>query len=534
MYLCVTLIWVTQSKKYMFIRKKKHRSGRTSGIVVEKVNGKMKELSTIGVSDDDEEINALMRQAKLWIVREQARRQPRLDLFGEERQACEREVEEVRRVLSQVRNVLLNGTDLILDRVFDRVGFNRIEDEVFRKLVKARLSYPASKAATVEYLKNHFDDDVDLSKIYRYLDKLSDRQHEIVQEISVRHTMKLLGGHIGVVFYDVTTLYFEADYEDELRRTGFSKEGRHSNPQIILGLLVSLDGYPLAYCIHEGNKYEGHTMLPAIKGFARKYGLSDFIVVADSGLMNSSNIAELEQGGYKYIIGARIKNESEEVKRWILSQPKADKQMVEYYKGKGQRLLVGYTDDRARKDAYNRDRGIHRLEKAYKRGVLTKSNINKRGYNKFLTMDGDIKVEIDRTKVDEDKRWDGLKGYLTNTDIPVEQVYAAYHNLWHVERAFRIAKSKIEIRPMFHFTSRRIEAHVCICFVALKVYKELERILKTANIGMSVDKVLNLAATVTTIQVELPLNKEILTKTMLMQRHQRIAKLFDENFWVTQ
>ena len=80
----------------------------------------------------------------------------------------------------------------------------------------------------MEYLKNHFDDDVDLSKVYRYLDKLSDRQHEIVQEISVRHTMKLLGGHIGVVFYDVTTLYFEADYEDELRRTGFSKEGRHS------------------------------------------------------------------------------------------------------------------------------------------------------------------------------------------------------------------------------------------------------------------------------------------------------------------
>ena len=132
------------------------------------------------------------------------------------------------------------------------------------KLVKARLAYPTSKAATVEYLKNHFDEDVDLSKIYRYLDKLSDHQHDIVQDISVRHTAKLFGGNIGVLFYDVTTLYFEADYEDDLRKTGFSKEGRHSNPQIILGLLVSLGGYPLAYCIHEGNKYEGHTMLPTI------------------------------------------------------------------------------------------------------------------------------------------------------------------------------------------------------------------------------------------------------------------------------
>ena len=202
--------------------------------------------------------------------------------------------------------------------------------------------------------------------------------------------------------------------------------------------------------------------------------------------------------------------------------------------GRRPKAAVGYTDDRARKDAHNRDKGIRRLEKAYKRGMPTKSNINKRGYNKSLSMDGDIKVGIDRTKVDEDKRRDGLKGYLTNTDIPVEQIYAAYHNLWHVERAFRIAKSKIEIRPMFHFTSRRIEAHVCICFVALKVYKELERILKTASIGISVDKALNLAATVTTIQIELTLNKEILAKTMLMQRHQRIAKLFDENFWVTQ
>ena len=116
----------------------------------------------------------------------------------------------------------------ILDSTFDRIVFNRIDDEVFRKLVKARLAYPTSKAATVEYLKNHFDEDVALSKIYRYLDKLSDHQHEIVQDISVRHTAKLFGGNIGVLFYDVTTLYFEADYEDDLRKTGF----------------------PLAYCIH--------------------------------------------------------------------------------------------------------------------------------------------------------------------------------------------------------------------------------------------------------------------------------------------
>nr|WP_280752526.1 MULTISPECIES: IS1634 family transposase [unclassified Parabacteroides] len=458
--------------------------------------------------------------------------QPELDLYGEEREAKSEELATVETILSNIDNILINGTELILNRVFDRIGFNEIKDEILRKLVLSRLSYPASKAATVEYLKNHFDEDVDLSRIYRYLDKLGDKQHNQVQRISVEHTRTLLGGSIGVMFYDVTTLYFETDREDDLRKTGFSKEGRHSNPQIILGLLVSLDGYPLAYCIHEGNKYEGHTMLPVIEAFVKEYGLDEFIVVADSGLMNNANIEELERLEYKYIIGAKLKTEKASVRQYIHAQPKIDRQMFEIDKGKGRRLLVGYTDDRAKKDAYNRDKGVRRLEKAYRRGSLTKENINKRGYNKFLDIHSQIDVTINYDKIAQDAAWDGLKGYLTNTTIPTGQVYAAYHNLWNVERAFRIAKSKIEIRPMFHFTRRRIEAHVCICFVALKVYKELERVLKATDIRMSVDKVLNMAKTITTISVYLPQNKCSITKTMIMKRHQRIAKLFDENFWV--
>ncbi len=517
----------------MYVRKKKYASGNIGIIVVEKREGKMKELATIGIARQDHEIDALVAKANEWIDREKHRRHPRLDLFGEGEAQCETELLMAEQMLSCISNITIDGADMILDRVFDNVGFNRIEDDIFRRLVKARLSYPASKAATVEYLKNHFDEDVSLSKIYRYLDKLSDSQHKIVQDISVEHTRKVLGGNIGVLFYDVTTLYFEADHEDDLRKTGFSKEGRHKNPQIILGLLVSIGGYPLAYCIHEGNKYEGHTMLPVVTEFVRKYNLDSFIVVADSGLMNNDNIADLEANGYKYIIGAKIKNESKVIREWILGQPKEDCKMAVYDKGNGQRLLVGYTEKRAGKDSYNREKGVRRLEKAYLRGTLTKDNINKRGYNKFLKMEGDVRVTINYEKLEEDARWDGLKGYLTNTDIPVEEVFAAYHNLWHVEKAFRIAKSKIEIRPMFHFTRKRIEAHVCICFVALKVYKELERLLKLSAISMSVDKVLALAQTIVTIQLTLPQNKTTISKTMLMKRHQRIAPLFSDDFWVT-
>ena len=517
----------------MFVRKKANRSGSISVVVVDKSGGKFKEVHKVGVASDASDVEALIVLGNKWIREYEERIHPTIDFDGEIEKRRLEQSTLIDEYFGRIENVQLNGCELILDRVFDLVGFGRIEDKVFRQLVCSRLSFPASKAATVEYLKNHFDDDVDLSKIYRYLDKLNDRHKSLVQDISVRHTIEVLGGHIGVMFYDVTTLYFETDHEDELRKTGFSKEGRHSNPQIIFGLLVSLDGYPLAYCIHEGNKYEGHTMLPVINEFVRKYDLNGFIVVADSGLMTKANIAELERMGYKYIIGARIKNEPEEVKRQILSLPKVSGQMHEIDKGGGRRLLVGYSDDRAGKDAHNRSKGVKRLEKKFHSGRLTKENINRRGYNRFLDMVGETKVELNRERIWLDAQWDGLKGYLTNTDIPTGDIFTAYHNLWNVEKAFRIAKSKIEIRPMFHFTRRRIEAHLCICFVALKIYKELERLLKRANIGMSVDKVLNMAKTVTTITIKMPDGQKV-TRTMPMRRHQRIAPLFTDEFWVTQ
>jgi len=515
----------------MYVKKIKNRSGSTSVIVASKVKGSYQKLCTIGVAKEETEIEVLRQKGLEWIRHRELKIHPELDLYGEERKSREYEMEMTERVVANIDNILINGAELILNRVFDRIGFNQIEDDVFRKLVQSRLSFPASKAATVEYLKNYYDEDFDLSRIYRYLDKLNDSHKHLVQDISVHHTMRILGGHIGVMFYDVTTLYFETDHQDDLRKTGFSKEGRHSNPQIILGLLVSLDGYPLAYCIHEGNKYEGHTMLPVIREFVARYSLDDFIVVADSGLMTGANINELEAEGCKYIIGSRIKNEPEDIKRQILSFDKVNGVLHEIDKGGGRRLLIGYSDKRAQKDAHNRDKGILRLEKSYRTGRLSKENINRRGYNKFLDMDGNTTVSINYDRIQEDARWDGLKGYLTNTDIPTTDVITAYHNLWNVEKAFRIAKSKIEIRPMFHFTRRRIEAHICICFVALKVYKELERLLKLSDISLSVDKVLNMAKTVTTISVYMPQNKTHYIKTMPMKRHKPIAKLFEENFW---
>lgn len=510
----------------MFLRKKNNPSGIVSIQVIDKSSGKYHVIKTIGSSSDPMTVAAFYEQGKKWISNFLGEQ----DIF--ERATREVEEEQVTAyLLSNVENILVNGTRLILEKVFKAIGFDNIDDKILRQLVTARLSQPMSKSATVDYLKSYFDEDVQLHRIYRYLDKLYNRQQEKIQQISVEHTRKILGGKIGLMFYDVTTLYFETDQSDDFRETGFSKDGKHSLPQVVLGLLVSRDGYPLSYSLFNGSQYEGRTMIPMVEDFVSRFELDDFVVVADSGLMNKTNISLLETGGYKYIIGARIKNEAEDVKQWILSLEKRDDVYNERKKD-GVRLIIGYSENRAKKDKYNREKGVKRLQKAYKNGTITKENINKRGYNKFLEISDNIKVIINPHKISEDEKWDGLKGYITNTALSAKDVYEQYNGLWIIENAFRVTKGTIEIRPMFHFTPHRIEAHVCICFVAYKVYKELERILKINGIRLSVDKVLGIAKTITTIKVKLPVSGTMLTKTMLLTpKHKSIAMLFDENFW---
>jgi transposase len=520
----------SKKKEYfwvMFIRRKKNRSGSISIVVIDKGNGKFREVTTIGTSSDASELEKLYVEGKRWIASTCGNR----DMFAEHDRSLE-EKQVTEHLLSNIENILLNGTQLILNPVFELTGFNKIDDEILKHLVVSRICQPRSKVATVDYLKSYYDGDVALNKIYRYLDKLHNTQQEKIQQISVEHTRKILGGKIGLVFYDVTTLYFETDSSDELRERGFSKDGRHAQPQVVLGLLVSAGGYPLSYSLFNGSQYEGRTMIPIVEDFVKRFSLEDFVVVADSGLINKTNMALLESEGYKYIIGARIKNETDEIKQWILSLEKYDGCFYELGKMPHSRLIVGYSENRAKKERYNREKGVKRLQKAYKSGQITKENINKRGYNKFLKISDHVKVEIDTDKIREDAQWDGLKGYLTNTKLPAEEVYGQYSGLWQVERAFRITKGTLELRPMFHFTPKRIEAHVCICFVAYKIYKEFERILRIKGIDMSVDKVLDIAKTITTLKIRLPLSNEILTKTMFMtQKHLSIAQLFNKNFW---
>jgi len=338
-----------------------------------------------------------------------------------------------------------------------------------------------------------------------------------------------LKDNIGVVFYDMTTIYFESSQPDELRMTGFSKEGKHQHPQILLGLLIGSNGYPIGYEIFEGNTFEGHTLIPVMERFSRRFDLGKPIVVADAGLLSNDNINALEESGYEYILGARIKNESKQIIDQIHKSEFTDGGIIVIKKQGQTKLFVSFSNKRAEKDHFNRERGLKRLEKSLSAGKLTKSNINNKGYNKYLKMEGNISIEIDYEKFEKDANWDGLKGYLTNTNLSGKQVIDEYNNLWMIEKAFRISKTDLKIRPIYHRLKDRIEAHICVSFMSYVLYKELERVLQSDQTKLSIEKAIDQIKKMYEVTFKDSYGKQykIVLKSNRLQ--QRIIKLVNQN-----
>ncbi len=502
----------------MFVRRKKNQSGLVSIQVIDKSRGKYRVVKTMGSSADEQQIAALVVKGELWI----RERTGTVEFDFEQADAL------FDRFVASISSIRIIGPSLLLGGIFDAIGFNAIPDELFRKLVLARLCYPVSKLKTTEYLRRYEGYIVDEDQVYRYLDKLNKTQKRQVQCISYKHTLQVLNQQISVVFYDVTTLYFEIKQEDKLRKAGFSKEGRHQNPQILLGLLVSAGGYPLAYDIFQGSKFEGHTMMPVLNLFRRKYKLSQLAVVADAGLLSGSNIEALRLNGYQYIIGARLKTESAGTRAAILRLTLKDGQSAELLRDDGSRLIINYAQARALKDNDNRQRAIRRLEKLLKTGKLTKSQINNKGYNRLLKMEGEINIMLDAQKIAIDSRWDGLKGYITNTTLTMQEIISNYSHLWQIEKAFRIAKTDLNLRPIYHRLQHRIEAHLCIAFTAYKVYKELERLLKEKKSTLSPEKAIEIAKTIYCIHARKPKSGQPIAKVVITTDEQRnLADLFN-------
>ena len=483
----------------MYVRKKRNKSGSTSVQIIDKTNG-YRVMKTIGCATDINEIERLYLQGQQIVYSTPAEQQW---LFANKSKA-ELTVENFVENLKNA-NVRTVGPELIFGTLFDRIGFDAIPDELFRHVTITRLAYPVSKIKTIDYLRRYRGINMSVDSIYRFMDKLNNRYKKEVAGIAYKHTKHRLGT-ITVVFYDMTTLYFEAEDEDDLRKIGFSKDGKFQKPQIMLGLLVGKQGLPIGYDIFEGNTFEGHTLIPILNKIQNTYGFKKPVVIADAALLSKQNLANLAQERYRFIIGARIKNESAEVKIKIMKKSKGMKSGDSFVlkKSDGTRLVVTYSNKRARKDSANRQRGVKKLRQRIRTGRLTKQSINNRGYNKFLTIYGKAAVVIDENKIKKDEKWDGLKGYITNTFLTAQQVAENYVHLWQIEKAFRISKTDLKICPIYHYLKRRIEAHICIAFAAYAIYKELECVLQKHRIAMSPKRAAELTHTMYELEYNLP------------------------------
>jgi len=499
----------------MFLRKKQNKSGSVSVQIISKVAGRYKVVKSIGSAVSQQDVVTLFHQGKQELSKLQAQQ----GLFVFENDAL------IEGFLNQLNNSQIRtvGPELIFGKIFDAIGFNSIKENLFRHLVIARLAFPLSKLKTVDYLYRFQGVEVTVKAIYKFLDRLNDSLKEEVERVSFKHTLNVLGGKISIVFYDMTTLYFEASDEDDLRKAGFSKDGKHQNPQIYLGLLVGLGGYAIGYDIFEGDILEGHTLMPTLEKIGKKFNLEKPVVVADAGLLTMDNIKMLEENKFEYILGARIKNETQLIKQKIMEANLDEGQFISIAKGTDTKLIVSYSKKRAAKDEHNRKRGLQRIEKQIKSGKLTKKNINNRGYNKYLKIKNEITVEVDYEKFKADKKWDGLKGYVTNTKLKPDEVIENYKNLWHIEKAFRMSKTDLRVRPIYHRLRKRIEAHICVSFTAYTVYKELERVLHENKSNISVQQAAELTHNMYEMVVMLPESKQV--KRILLKLNEDQAQL---------
>ncbi len=379
------------------------------------------------------------------------------------------------------------GIHEIYGKMFDELGFDRVVGDPARRvqaaktikhLVMARIANPSSKRKSVINLEQDFGVKLDLNAVYRTLDYVDEQSIELIQKKAWDAAKGLFAQKIDVIFYDCTTLYFESFVEDELREKGLSKEHRFSESQVLLAMMVTKEGLPLGYRLYNGATWEGHTLKDAIEHVKRMAEVDRLVFVADSGLLSKDNLAVIEKSENQYIVAARLKNQPESIKKQILdkgSYQQGDHMLIKEIALPGERrLLVNYTEKRARKDAYDRQKALAKLQKKINKSKNPESFISNAGYRKYLKIEHQQSVKIDEEKIRNAEQWDGLHGIITNiNDMPAKDAFEQYAGLWQIEESFRLTKHDLRVRPIYHWTPRRIQAHVAICFMALVSIRHL-------------------------------------------------------------
>ena len=379
------------------------------------------------------------------------------------------------------------GIHEIYGKMFDELGFDRVVGDPARRvqaaktikhLVMARIANPASKRKSVIDLERDFGVKLDLTAVYRTLDYIDEQSIELIQKKAWDAAKGLFAQKIDVIFYDCTTLYFESFIEDELREKGLSKEHRFSESQVLLAMMVTKEGLPLGYRLYNGATWEGHTLKDAIEHVKRMAEVDRLVFVADSGLLSKDNLAVIEESEKQYIVAARLKNQPESIKKQILDKGSYQQgnhmQLKEIALPGARRLLVSYKEKRARKDAHDRQKALAKLQKKINKSKNPESFISNTSHRKYLKIENQQSVQIDEEKIRYAEQWDGLHGIITNiSNMPAEEAFEQYGGLWQIEESFRLTKHDLRVRPIYHWTPRRIQAHVAICFMALVSIRHL-------------------------------------------------------------
>jgi transposase len=431
-----------------FIRKVKTSSGATAVQIAYKSSGRIVKIEHIGSAHTEKDLKLLLTIAQNQLLRGQ------MDLFPEKQSPL---------VIQLVQSV----SRLLFDALYDQyrsLGFDHINDTIFAYLCIARLVEPTSKLDSVRVLSELGIDGITKDQIYRCLKQIISQDYR--GSIAKHCFTKANTVGIRFVLYDVTTLYFEVQEEDEYRKSGMSKE-RRLEPQIIIGLLVNQYGFPLSVHSFEGNTAETNTILPVIEAFKQQHNLSDITVVADAGMLSRKNLDALTSVGYTFIVGSKMQKIPYDIAQYQKEGVLADKQIITTMLPEGQRIIYQYRDKRAALDRRNIEKQIQKAER-----ILTGKLADKRA--KFLTITTREK-KLNQTLIDKAKALVGIKGYVTNLPLPDDEVIQYYHQLWHVEQSFRMSKSDLKARPIFHHKRESIEAHLTIVFTALAIGKTIEQ-----------------------------------------------------------
>ena len=348
------------------------------------------------------------------------------------------------------------------------IGFDKLKSMLLLDLVTIRIFEPASKLRSIELLDEYFGIKHRRQGYYEYAAQwltLKSKAESIALAFAKRH----YSFNFDLLFYDVTTLYFETFEEDELRKNGFSKDNKSQQPQILVALMVTKEGFPIAYEIFAGNTFEGHTIIPVVNKFIRKNNVKDFTIVADAAMISTDNIVALKENKINYIVGARLGNVSNELVGEIdKSICREDGKSIRIQTDNGY-LICSYSSVRYRKDKYE-------MEKQIEKAKYIISNPSKNKKLKFTKLSGQ-QIELNQKLIAKTQKLLGIKGYYTNLEQSTasnQTIMERYHELYKIEQAFRISKNDLQTRPIFHFKEEPIKLHLLICFMALVVSKYVE------------------------------------------------------------